>query len=72
MHRSRPANRVLDTAGGHALVLGNSLAGYAETESGRRVVFMIAVGNVPVRTAEALNAVVADQARMVAAIQQDL
>src|SRR5215211_5595864 len=41
-------DRVLDTAGGHALVLGNSLAGYAETVSGRRVVFMIAVGNVPV------------------------
>jgi D-alanyl-D-alanine carboxypeptidase len=62
---------VVETAG-HLLVLGNSLAGYAETRSGRRVVFMIAVGNVPIRTPEAFNAVVADQARMVVAIQQGL
>jgi D-alanyl-D-alanine carboxypeptidase len=53
-------------------VLGNSLAGYAQTRSGRRVVTMIAVGNVPVPTAEAFLAVTDDQARMVVAIQQDL
>jgi len=43
----KTGNRVLDTAGGHALVLGNSLAGYAETVSGRPVVFMIAVATSP-------------------------
>jgi D-alanyl-D-alanine carboxypeptidase len=67
----KTGNRVVETAG-HLLVLGNSVAGYAETRSGRRVVFMIAVGNVPIRTPEAFNAVVADQARMVVAIQQGL
>jgi len=33
---------------------------------------MIAVGNVPSRTAEAFLAITRDQARMVVAIQQDL
>jgi D-alanyl-D-alanine carboxypeptidase len=68
----KTGNRVVGTAAGQILVLGNSLAGYAETRSGRRVVFMIAVGNVPTRTPEAFLAIVNDQARMVVAIQQDL
>jgi hypothetical protein len=58
--------------GGQIIVLGNSLAGYAQTKSGRRVVFMIAVGNVPIRTVEAFYSVVADQARMVVAIHRSL
>ena len=61
-----------EPAAGQILVLGNSLAGYVQTKSGRRVVLMIAVGNVPVATTEGFFNVVNDQARMVIAIQQDL
>ncbi|MBV9193139.1 MAG: D-alanyl-D-alanine carboxypeptidase/D-alanyl-D-alanine-endopeptidase [Solirubrobacterales bacterium] len=68
----KTGNRVVGTAAGQLLVLGNSLAGYAHTKSGRRVVFMIAVGNVPIPTPAAFLGVTADQARMVVAIQQDL
>jgi D-alanyl-D-alanine carboxypeptidase/D-alanyl-D-alanine-endopeptidase (penicillin-binding protein 4) len=68
----KTGNRVVPNAAGQIIVLGNSLAGYAQTRSGRHVVFMIAVGNVPIRRAEAFFAVVADQARMVVAIHRDL
>lgn len=68
----KTGNRVVGTPAGQILVLGNSLAGYVQTKSGRRVVLMIAVGNVPINTAEAFLNVVNDQARMVIAIQQDL
>jgi D-alanyl-D-alanine carboxypeptidase/D-alanyl-D-alanine-endopeptidase (penicillin-binding protein 4) len=68
----KTGNRVVGTPAGQILVLGNSLAGYVQTKSGRRVVLMIAVGNVPVATTEGFFNVVNDQARMVIAIQQDL
>jgi len=68
----KTGNRVVGTEAGQILVLGNSLAGYVQTKSGRRIVLMIAVGNVPVPTAEAFLNVVNDQARMVIAIQQNL
>jgi D-alanyl-D-alanine carboxypeptidase/D-alanyl-D-alanine-endopeptidase (penicillin-binding protein 4) len=68
----KTGNRVVGTPDSQIIVLGNSLAGYAETKSGRRVVFMIAVGNVPLRSPEDFLAVTDDQARMVVAIQQDL
>ncbi len=68
----KTGNRVVGNPPGQILVLGNSLAGYVQTKSGRRVVLMIAVGNVPIRTAEAFLNVVNDQARMVIAVQQDL
>ncbi|WP_160165467.1 D-alanyl-D-alanine carboxypeptidase/D-alanyl-D-alanine endopeptidase [Conexibacter woesei] len=68
----KTGNRVVSNAAGQIIVLGNSLAGYAETKSGRRVVFMIAVGNVPTRTAAGFFRVVDDQAAMVVAIQQNL
>ena len=68
----KTGNRVIGTEAGQILVLGNSLAGYVQTKSGRRIVFMIAVGNVPVPTVEAFLSVVNDQARMVIAIQQNL
>jgi D-alanyl-D-alanine carboxypeptidase len=66
----KTGNRVVQSPSGQNIVLGNSLAGYAETKSGRRVVFMIAVGNAPISNPEEFNAIVADQARMVVAIQQ--
>jgi D-alanyl-D-alanine carboxypeptidase/D-alanyl-D-alanine-endopeptidase (penicillin-binding protein 4) len=68
----KTGNRVAGPSAGRNLVLGNSLAGYAQTRSGRHVTFMVAVGNVPIRTFEAFEKVTADQARMVVAIQQDL
>ncbi len=68
----KTGNRVVGNAAGQILVLGNSLAGYVQTRSGRRVVLMIAVGNVPVSSSEAFLNVVDDQARMVIAIQQNL
>jgi D-alanyl-D-alanine carboxypeptidase/D-alanyl-D-alanine-endopeptidase (penicillin-binding protein 4) len=68
----KTGNRVVATPSGVILVLGNSLAGYVHTRSGRRVVLMIAVGNVPTASTEAFLKVVNDQARMVIAIQQDL
>jgi len=68
----KTGNRVVGTPAGQIIVLGNSLAGYARTKNGRRVVFMVAVGNVPIATAAAFVAITGDQARMVVAIQQDL
>jgi D-alanyl-D-alanine carboxypeptidase len=72
MHRSRLGNRVVQSPSGQTIVLGNSVAGYAETKSDRRVVFMIAVGDVPISRLEEFNTIVANQARMVVAIQQGL
>jgi D-alanyl-D-alanine carboxypeptidase len=57
---------------GQINVLGNSLAGYVETSHGRRVVLMIAVGNVPIQTAAGFNGVVADQAEMIEAVYRHL
>jgi D-alanyl-D-alanine carboxypeptidase/D-alanyl-D-alanine-endopeptidase (penicillin-binding protein 4) len=68
----KTGNRIVGTPADQAIVLGNSLAGFAQTKHGRRVVFMIAVGNVPIRTPFEFVAVTGDQARMVAAIQQKL
>ena len=68
----KTGNRVVTGPSGQILVLGNSLAGYAETKSGRLVAFMIATDNVPISTPEGFEAVTNDQARMVVAIQQDL
>lgn len=61
------SNRVVGTPADQIIVLGNSLAGYAQTKSGRHVVFMIAVGNVPISTPEEFLTVTDDQARMVVA-----
>jgi D-alanyl-D-alanine carboxypeptidase len=62
---------VVGSPSGQIIVLGNSLAGYAETKSGRRVPFMIAVGNVPIATPQMFETITADQVRMVVAVQQD-
>jgi serine-type D-Ala-D-Ala carboxypeptidase/endopeptidase (penicillin-binding protein 4) len=68
----KTGNRVVSNAAGQIMVLGNSLAGYIHTRSGRRVTVMIAVGNVPLSSAEGFVAVTNDQAKMIAAIQADL
>jgi D-alanyl-D-alanine carboxypeptidase/D-alanyl-D-alanine-endopeptidase (penicillin-binding protein 4) len=67
----KTGNRVVGNSAGQIIVLGNSLAGYAEAKSGRRIVFMIAVGNVPISTPAVFATITADQARMVVAAQQD-
>ena len=68
----KTGNRVVGNPAGQLMVLGNSLAGYIHTRSGRRVTVMIAVGNVPLSNTEGFLAVVNDQAKMIAAIQADL
>ena len=68
----KTGNRVVGSPTGQIIVLGNSLAGYAETKSGRRVAFMIAVGNVPIATPGVFETITSEQASMVVAIQQDL
>jgi D-alanyl-D-alanine carboxypeptidase/D-alanyl-D-alanine-endopeptidase (penicillin-binding protein 4) len=67
----KTGNRVVGSPAGQIIVLGNSLAGYAETKGGREVAFMIAVGNVPIATPGVFETITADQARMVVAVQQD-
>lgn len=62
--------RVVEPPTGQIVVLGNNLAGYVESQSGRRVVFMIIAGNVLIATPDAFEAITANQARMVVAIQQ--
>ena len=68
----KTGNRVVSTPAGQTIVLGNSLAGYVQTKSGRRVIMMVAVGNVPLRTADQFFGVVNDQAAMVVSVQQNL
>ena len=68
----KTGNWVVQDPSGQFLVLGNSLAGYAETKSGRLVAFMITTGNIPISTPEGFETITNDQARMVVAIQQDL
>lgn len=68
----KTGNRVVVTPAGQMIVLGNSLAGYIQANSGRQLTFMIAVGNVPISSIAEFEQVTDDQARMVAAIQQSL
>jgi D-alanyl-D-alanine carboxypeptidase/D-alanyl-D-alanine-endopeptidase (penicillin-binding protein 4) len=70
--QAKTGNRVVPNPANQLNLLGNTLAGYIETESGRRLAFMIAVGNVPLSSATELFKVTTDQARMVEAIQQTL
>jgi D-alanyl-D-alanine carboxypeptidase/D-alanyl-D-alanine-endopeptidase (penicillin-binding protein 4) len=68
----KTGNRVVGTPAGQQIVLGNSLAGYVQTASGRQVTVMVAVGNVPISSLEEFLTVTDDQAQMVAAVQQAL
>ena len=54
------------------MLLGNSLAGYLDTKSGRHVTFMIAVDNVPLTNPSEVLTVTNEQAQMVEAMYKDL
>ncbi len=66
----KTGNRVVGTPADQIIVLGNSLAGYIEANSGRQLVFMVGVSNVPIATPAEFEKVTADQAQMAVAIQQ--
>jgi D-alanyl-D-alanine carboxypeptidase/D-alanyl-D-alanine-endopeptidase (penicillin-binding protein 4) len=68
----KTGNRAVGSATNQLILLGNSLAGYLETKSGRRVTFMIAVGNVPIASGSGVLEVTDEQAQMVAAMYKDL
>lgn len=66
----KTGNRVVGTPADQLIVLGNSLAGYIQAKSGRRLTFMIAVGNVPVATPAEFLTITNEQAEMIVSIQQ--
>jgi D-alanyl-D-alanine carboxypeptidase/D-alanyl-D-alanine-endopeptidase (penicillin-binding protein 4) len=66
----KTGNRVAGTPADQIIVLGNSLAGYIEAASGRKLTIAVAVGNVPIPTAAEFEKVTADQAQMVVDVQQ--
>jgi D-alanyl-D-alanine carboxypeptidase/D-alanyl-D-alanine-endopeptidase (penicillin-binding protein 4) len=66
----KTGNRVASTAAGQLILFGNSLAGYVQAASGRRLTTAVVVGNVPLSTVADFIDVTADQARMVELIQQ--
>lgn len=66
----KTGNRAVGTEADQLILLGNSLAGYVEAASGRKLTVMIGVGNVPLASPQEVGEVTADQAKMVVAIQQ--
>lgn len=72
--RVKDGTRVIPTPAGQGIVLGKTLVGYVEAESGRRLVISIMVGNVPVASAQEIFPVVEsvtnDQSELAAEIQQ--
>jgi D-alanyl-D-alanine carboxypeptidase/D-alanyl-D-alanine-endopeptidase (penicillin-binding protein 4) len=66
----KTGNRGVGTPADQLIVLGNTLAGYVQAESGRQLIIMIAVGNVPISSLAEFLTITDDQARMVEAIQQ--
>ena len=68
----KTGNRVAETPDSQIIVLGNSLAGYVQTKSGRDVTFMIAVDNTPISQPIGVIKVTNEQAQMVEAIYNDL
>ena len=68
----KTGNRVVGTPADQIIVLGNSLAGFIQTKSGRHVIVMIAVGNVPVATPSGVFDVTDDQTKMVEAVYNRL
>jgi D-alanyl-D-alanine carboxypeptidase/D-alanyl-D-alanine-endopeptidase (penicillin-binding protein 4) len=70
--RVKDGNVVAGTPASQIIVLGNSLAGYLRTKSGRHVTFMIALANVPVAKPADVLQVTEDQARVVETLYSDL
>jgi D-alanyl-D-alanine carboxypeptidase/D-alanyl-D-alanine-endopeptidase (penicillin-binding protein 4) len=68
----KTGNRAVGSVTNQLMLLGNSLAGYIETKSGRRVTFSIVVGNVPLSSPQGVLEVTDEQAQMVAAMYKDL
>lgn len=68
----KTGNRIVNNKAGQINVLGNSLAGYVETSHGRRLAITIVVGNVPIRTPDAFEAIDSQQAQMIEAIYRYL
>jgi D-alanyl-D-alanine carboxypeptidase/D-alanyl-D-alanine-endopeptidase (penicillin-binding protein 4) len=66
----KTGNRVVGTPADQLIVLGNSLAGYIEAASGRKLTIAVAVANVPISSTTEFEQVTADQAQMVVAVQQ--
>lgn len=68
----KTGNRAVGSTTNQLMLLGNSLAGYLQTKSGRHVTFMIVVGNVPLTSASGVLDVTDEQAKMVEAMYNDL
>ena len=65
----KTGNRGVGTPAGQLILLGNTLAGYVEGDSGRQFVVMVAMGNMPFDSFAQFDTVTNDQAEMVAAMQ---
>jgi D-alanyl-D-alanine carboxypeptidase/D-alanyl-D-alanine-endopeptidase (penicillin-binding protein 4) len=68
--RMKTGNRGVGTRAGQMILLGNSLAGYVEAKSGRPIVVVVAMGNMPFDSFPEFVAVTQDQAKMVELMQQ--
>jgi serine-type D-Ala-D-Ala carboxypeptidase/endopeptidase (penicillin-binding protein 4) len=68
----KTGNRAVGSPTNQVVPLGNSLAGYVQTKSGRHVTAMVVVGNVPATSSSIVMSASAQQAKMVAAIYNDL
>jgi serine-type D-Ala-D-Ala carboxypeptidase/endopeptidase (penicillin-binding protein 4) len=67
--RMKTGNRGVGTPAGQEILLGNTLAGYVEGDSGRQFVVMVAMGNMEFDSFEQFDSVTQDQAEIVAAMQ---
>jgi serine-type D-Ala-D-Ala carboxypeptidase/endopeptidase (penicillin-binding protein 4) len=72
--RVKDGTRVIPTPAGQGIVLGKTLVGYVEAESGRRLVISIMVRDVPVSSAQEIfpliESVTEDEGELAAEIQQ--
>jgi D-alanyl-D-alanine carboxypeptidase/D-alanyl-D-alanine-endopeptidase (penicillin-binding protein 4) len=66
----KTGNRAVGTPAGQLILLGNSLAGYVHTKSGKTLVVSVMMANMPFAEVTDFTAVTADQAKMVEEMQQ--